>query len=119
MNIEKKIKREKRQLKKFNKLRKVGVILTIIGSIIFTFSSIWNLVRLVDKVNGGATQFGILIAIIFFIIKELWASNLFKIGLFMLIMFSTFVNKKKLNIERFEKELVQSVVAESEVIDIK
>lgn len=119
MNLKNKIKREKRQLKRYNKVKKVGLILTIIGAAIFISASLFNLIKLFSDCYDGASNFKIFTSIIFFIIKELWVSNLFKVGLFILIMFASFANKKLLNIERYEKELVQSVVAESEVIDIK
>ena len=62
-----------------------------------------------EKCYDGATNTKIFFAIFFFIIKELWASNALRVSLFMLIMFSSFVNKKKLNIERFEKELFEFI----------
>lgn len=119
MNLKNKIKREQRQLKIFAKMKKVGTIIAIVGAVIFTVSSIVNLITLFEKCYDGATNTKIFFAIFFFVIKELWASNALRVGLFMLIMFSSFVNKKKLNIERFENELVQPVAVESEVIDIK
>lgn len=115
MTVAKKIKREQRQLKKFNKMKKVGTIITIVGAIIFTVASIFNLLQLFADCYDGTSEFKIFISIVFFIIKELWVSNIFKIGLFMLIMFSSFVNKKKLNIEKLEKE--QGIVENFDIID--
>lgn len=116
MTVEKKIKKEQRQLRIFTKIKKVGTIITIVGAVIFTVSSIVNLITLFEKCYDGATNSKIFFAIVFFIIKELWASNALKVGLFMLIMFSSFVNKKKLNIERFEKE--HGIVENYDVIDV-
>lgn len=116
MTVEKKIKKEQRQLRIFTKIKKVGTIITIVGAVIFTVSSIVNLITLFEKCYDGATNSKIFFAIVFFIIKELWASNALKVGLFMLIMFSSFVNKKKLNIESFEKE--QGIVENYDFIDV-
>ena len=72
-------------------MKKVGTIITIVGAIIFTVSSIVNLITLFEKCYDGATNTKIFLVFFFFVIKELWASNALRVGLFMLIMFSSFV----------------------------
>lgn len=105
MKLDKKIKREERQLNNYKKARKVGIIITIIGVITCLTAFFFNVLKLFESTYDGASQNQIVFAIIFFVIKTVISTNLFRVGLFLTIMFSKFINKKNLNIETYNKKL--------------